>query len=828
MEHGTLQALNRHQEERNGNVQEVDVPSVPDGDGAGGQPGSEPEFFRVLWEAADMHLQEERYQDAAKALERLLSQKRRIPAEQRPRVQRRLAAAYMHQALRLKPLSGNRRAAVQAVGLLEKAAQVDGSRPEPMYWCGVIYRSFDMWEKAVDSFRRALETDPGHTESRLELIWILLRLGKTDEARETLAGAPSAPRDELTEWHWQRMEAALRLSEGRVLDAFDAYPAFLPDGAPAAGWCRELVHLAEAAGAEAPAAVLRKVQSVKDSVEMLLGNAPPGEDQRNVKRLASLTGHLRALDAWERGDEDAAIVLWRVACETDPNDARYRQHLVRALIGRGRRAWAAGRMEEAVSAWEEANRLGGANPPLMHHMALAYERLNRWDEANRCWEEYLRMRPDGEGTPARPAVLLAMASNAIKAGDRDGADKLLAQWPKSAASNPELLLRYGLLQVHLGNGPKAVTALARVLKSDPENDIAVKALLHAVRLSGVNQLQLVLDLKDAVARLPRDSWMFRHWRHHTFDLGRRMFESSALDQAMELFASVLLIDPGDIDGWVWAGTVHMKQGNRRGAEDCFSEAIRLNPKRQRTYLDLGARFLASGDRDRAMAYFHEAVEASPGPEIHVTIGELCAELGVPDMAEQHFRASLSGGQGAEPLLVRAIFGLVRTGYEDRVRPFLEEAYRQVPESIQVRVLLAVQHLRHEEWVPADAELQQAERMARERQADGLLEHISFFRKTLILLRTVGKIDEKAFLDRVRSLLEEWLRESAGSLAKPEPPPAEPVETLLAQLPDPVAAEPGEAAVPDGNAAPEPPLAESGNVSLFFKLNIPPAAALTFH
>src|SRR5690606_27562884 len=271
--------------------------------------------------------------------------------------------------------------------------------------------------------------------------------------------------------------------------------------------------------------------------------------------------------------------------------------------------------------------------------------------------------------------------------------------------------------------------------------------------------------------------------------GRRLWGSGAVDQAMEVFASLLLADPGDIDAWVWAGTVHARKGNRAGAEDCFAEAIRLDPKRSRTYLDLGARFLAAGQRDEAIAYFDQAVQAAPGPETHVTIGELCAEIGVPDLAEHHFRASLAGGRSAEPLLVRAILGLVRTGYEDRVRPFLEEAYKQVPESIQVRLLLAVQHLRHHEWVAADEALRQAEQMARERNAADLLAHAGFFRRSLILMRTIGHIDQELFREQVKALLSEWLHSSSGGRHEPVLPEVEPVESRLARLPPPVAWEP---------------------------------------
>ncbi|HEY8416882.1 MAG TPA: tetratricopeptide repeat protein [Limnochordales bacterium] len=772
-------------------------------------------------------MQEERYQDVIRLLERLLSQRRRIPPEEVPRAQRRLVAAYVQQALQLKPLDGNRRNAQQAVRLLEKAATIDPGQPAPLYWCGVIYRWFGLWEKALDYFRRALDVDPGHLASRLELGWALLRQGDLQQARELVANQPAGSADGLTRWHWQRLTAATLLAEGRTLEAFTAYPGTPPEGPAAFQWMEEFLHLAEAAGSRDPAAVLRRLEAARDAVAALADAAEPAQDSPDPRRRwESLTKHLQALAAAERGELDTAIACWRQASAANSQDARRNQYLIRALTQRGARDWKAGRLDEAIASWAEARQRGGQDPDLLRRLALGYEQLQLWLEANQCWEDYLRLYQDSEPPTPRGAVLLAMAANAARAGRRDEAQKLLGRAARSITDRPDLLTWAGLLYMMLGNGQKAVAVLTKALELAPGNETAVQGLLHASRLDDVNRVEIITGLRDAIGNLSRDGWAYRYWREQALTLGRRLWESGAEDEAMELFASLLLADPGDIDAWVWAGTVHARRGNYNAAEDCFAEAIRLDPKRSRTYLDLGARFLAAGDRERAIANFEQAVRAAPGPHTHVLIGELCAEIGVPDLAEHHFRASLSGGRGVEPLLVRAILGLVRAGYEDRVRPFLEEAYKQVPESIQVRLLLAVQHMRHEQWVAADDTLRQAEEMARQRPAQDLLAHAAYFRRALILLRTIGHIDQEQFRERVKTLLGEWLQASSGGLQEPAGPAEEPVEALLARLPAPVSWEPapGETSSLSDAFAPLAP-AEAGDPGLFLRTVLPPIPVL---
>src|SRR5690606_9342156 len=145
-------------------------------------------------------------------------------------------------------------------------------------------------------------------------------------------------------------------------------------------------------------------------------------------------------------------------------------------------------------------------------------------------------------------------------------------------------------------------------------------------------------------------------------------------------------------------------------------------------------------------------------------------------------------------------------------PFLEEAYKQVPESIQVRLLLAVQHLRHHEWVAADEALRQAEQMARERNAADLLAHAGFFRRSLILMRTIGHIDQELVREQVNALRSHWLISSRGGREGPVQRDQEPVESLPSRLPAAAAWDPrADEGALVGAAAPVAGILEAGEL-----------------
>lgn len=872
-------------------------------------------------------------------------------------------ATLLRQALALNPLSGGRRNALRAVRLLEQGAEAQPDDPVYPYWCGVIYRSFGLWEKAAMYFERALERQPGHGPSRLELAWVYVQFREFDRARAVLAGmgpvspAPDTARrteakgagaaDLSHDWRFQRLRAILLLVQDRPLEAFEAYPANPPDDIHVTQWWREYLYIAEAAGGLAgphgdsdartsadggapagehrregtsaatlgngsadgetrspgpadPAFVLRRLEQRRAELEMLFGaDTRPGPDVEELHyfrallaRLAAAAGNadkadeyralvprsspaygpvrdmsLRLADsaarrALKRGDLDKAVELWQEALEEEPDNAVRRRWLVHALSRRGARLWEADDPEGAVSCWSEARRRDVSSLELLHNLAIGFERLGRWADANKCREALLQSSsgtsraatggagaartsahaghgspeaaPDapGDGGPAsgqrgpeRGAMLVTMAENAFRAGQINETRRLLEAARASIVPDVTLLTRAGLLYACIGDGGKAVEASLAALELQPGYEPAIQCIVHAARMPGMNDAAALNAMARALHGLPSDSPVFRHWRTRALEYGRRALETGAVDEAMEIFASLLLADAADIDAWLWAGAAHMKHGNASGAEDCFAEAIRLDPDRAATYIDLGARFLAEGDRPRAEGYFEQAVKAAPGPATHVTIGELCAHIGVPDLAEHHLRAALTGDKEAEPFLVRAICGLLETGNEERIRPFLEEAHKIAPDAVQLRILVAVQHLRQHEWVAADDSLREALRLAEERTDEKLLEHVAFFRQALILLRTVGKIDERVFQTQVRALLEQWLAEAAASDAPADELQVEPLETLLARVPDPVdrrpmLPRPGPDDESDGNTS--APM----DLSLFLGLHVPPVGRAT--
>src|SRR5205823_2885208 len=92
-----------------------------------------------------------------------------------------------------------------------------------------------------------------------------------------------------------------------------------------------------------------------------------------------------------------------------PGNAAFDQLRLLALDNGAYLAAAAGDWARAAELWQAAREIVGSSPslgspqPLLHNLALAYERLERWEEAADAWRGMLRTRPRRKAAGQRAA-----------------------------------------------------------------------------------------------------------------------------------------------------------------------------------------------------------------------------------------------------------------------------------------------------------------------------------------------------------------------------------------------------------------------------------------
>jgi tetratricopeptide (TPR) repeat protein len=288
------------------------------------------------------------------------------------------------------------------------------------------------------------------------------------------------------------------------------------------------------------------------------GDAVVGDDLGDDRQLPgpaliALRRYYRGVAAARAGDTETALKLWQRAYEAGVFPARLRENLATLLLERlaalreagdveeaarlaqgsaglpgssafdelrllaldhgARAAAAAGDWEQAAALWEAARQiLGGSSNlgsprPLLHNLALAYERLERWEDAADAWRGMLRTRPRRKAAgraaeePALDDRQWAWVRGRIitcyKQAGRPG--EAVVVFRQAIKEDPhDLDTRVQLADALVANDQKraAYNELQRVLKIDPHH---VDALLrHTAFLDDRGQLaesqQIMRDL----------------------------------------------------------------------------------------------------------------------------------------------------------------------------------------------------------------------------------------------------------------------------------------------------------------------------------------------
>jgi tetratricopeptide (TPR) repeat protein len=297
--------------------------------------------------------------------------------------------------------------------------------------------------------------------------------------------------------------------------------------------------------------------------------------------LTALRRYYRGVAAARAGDTETALKLWQRALEAGATPVWLRENLAVLLLNQLTALYDAGNVSDAAALaqrsvglpgsaafdelrllaldrgayaaaqagdwpraaelWEAARQVlgGSANlgspRPLLHNLALAYERLERWEEAAEAWRGMLRTRPRrkaaGQSATAESALSeqqWAWVRERIitcykQAGRPDEAVVVFRQIIKEDPN--DLDARVQLADALLANEQEraAENEIGRILQIDPHH---VDALLrHAAFLDLRMQLpESEQIMRDLVARHPEREDLRRLAAQHFLQHGRQYAE----------------------------------------------------------------------------------------------------------------------------------------------------------------------------------------------------------------------------------------------------------------------------------------------------------------
>ncbi|MEP7188387.1 MAG: tetratricopeptide repeat protein, partial [Roseiflexaceae bacterium] len=243
-----------------------------------------------------------------------------------------------------------------------------------------------------------------------------------------------------------------------------------------------------------------------------------------------------------------------------PGNAAFDQLRLQALDQGAATAAADGDWSHAAELWQAAREIVSSNDglgsprPLLHNLALAYERLERWEEAADAWRGMLRTRPRRKAAGQRAADDSALSDQQWawvrtriitcyqQAGRPDLALTVFRQIIKDDPN--DLDARVQLSDALLANEQEraAENEIGRILQIDPQH---VEALLrHMAFIDTRMQLpESEQIMRDLVAQHPERADLRRIAGEHFLEHGRQYAEWGRIDQAFDLFVEGERFDP---------------------------------------------------------------------------------------------------------------------------------------------------------------------------------------------------------------------------------------------------------------------------------------------
>jgi tetratricopeptide (TPR) repeat protein len=437
-----------------------------------------------------------------------------------------------------------------------------------------------------------------------------------------------------------------------------------------------------------------------------------------------------ALKLQETGDLARAEQLYRQVLEIEPAQGQ-------ALRALGGIAYRQGRHGEAV-AWLRQAVTEQSDPVLQNNLGAACRAAGRIPEAETCYRQALRLKPDfaeaynnlanvmtaqGRRQEALACYRLAVLTQPNYADahnnlglallERGELDEAAAHFGEAVRLKPALAEAHqglGLVLIKQNRLDEAAHQLEEALRLQPLLELAHFHLGQILRSQArpaealphlFEALRLKTTREKAAALLPPVVQSARVERVGSSEpkdtplagpaeaivqQGLSLKNQGKLDEAAACFREAVQIDPDAAQAYFALGRVLEERGRLEEAASAFHHVLRLQPERAEAYLALGATLREQVQLERAVTFLREAIRLRPDlAEAYHQLGLALTDQGLEDEAEAVFRDALRLRPDNVPTLSHLGILLEESGSLEEGRVLLEKALALNPRDVQVHV-----------------------------------------------------------------------------------------------------------------------------------------------
>ena len=344
-----------------------------------------------------------------------------------------------------------------------------------------------------------------------------------------------------------------------------------------------------------------------------------------------------------------AEALWKKCIELDPKHEGHYVNLAAIAMDRGDSQLAADTLEQAIA-------IGCKSPDVEHHLAIAYMRLGRCEQAEANIQKALASHPKaGE-------YWLVLGQAQLKQGKTDEAEASLRKAIDLGAQTPETFFA-------LGN------ACARNGKSDEAAEYRKKfAELKSSQPLNANQRYQVLSTAEArrtAMTVLLESATVYSWKgdfpqaeslylrvvaldptrpEPCLGLATLYHDAGMLAEERAVRQRLAELDPNDVLNHLMLAKTSAKLGENRAAEASLKLAAAIAPGSVAVQASLAQFYLQTAQAQKARWHAQQAVQIAPSAEGYRFLASTCRLVGDSEAADAALAkaSKLSGGESESP------------------------------------------------------------------------------------------------------------------------------------------------------------------------------------
>jgi len=258
---------------------------------------------------------------------------------------------------------------------------------------------------------------------------------------------------------------------------------------------------------------------------------------------------------------------------------------------------AAGRDNEAITAYKEAAYRNSTSSDVYMNLGILYEKHAKMDEAVVAYKQAIQLKPDNADAHLRLADIYNSRGSHNQAVEQYG------EFLKLKPDSPDIQLKLARILAAKKELSLAIDAYSAVLKSSPDNLDANREIAQLYRSKGMND-KSIEHFKKVLAQ-QKDDVETRN------ALVSMYVKNKQYDEITDLLKGTAELFPEDPNNHYKLGLIYEFRKDYENAIACYKKAIELKPDHARSLNALGRLYMKTGRISEAKEALEAAKKADP-------------------------------------------------------------------------------------------------------------------------------------------------------------------------------------------------------------------------